>query len=141
MPLTPYDLKVCYANQENLDQIHELDLHIRKDLLLRAIMEKRVIIMTHKDEIIDILRFGFFWDTIPIINMFYFLTSYRNKGLGTKLHAFFEEDMRKKGHHKLMITTQKDETGQHFFRKLGYNDAGSFKYPDQADELIMFKDI
>ena len=59
--------------------------------------------------------------------------------------SFWEEDMKRAGHGMLMTSTQVDESAQHFYRKLGYRDAGGFiidipKYK-QPMEMIMVKEI
>ena len=56
-----------------------------------------------------------------------------------------EDDMRALGHGMAMVSTQVDEAAQHFYRALGYRDAGGF-VPDvpgyeQPMELIMVKDL
>lgn len=38
-----------------------------------------------------------------------------------------------------MASTQADETAQHFYRKLGYQDCGSLCLTNQALEIIMIK--
>jgi len=135
------DINIYYATQLDIAEIMTIDRHLSKETYRKAIDEKRVLIVRNKHQIIGLLRFGYFWDVIPMINMIHFIDSFQRKGFGTIVHAFFEDVMKKKGYQKLMTTTQKDEEGQHFFRKIGYKDAGFFSYPDQADELILFKDI
>lgn len=53
--------------------------------------------------------------------------------------------MKQAGYGMVMTSTQVDETAQHFYRKLGYKDAGGFvinipKY-QQPMELILIKEI
>ena len=37
---------------------------------------------------------------------------------------YWEDEMRRQNHGMVMTSTQSDETAQHFYRKLGYRDAG-----------------
>jgi ribosomal protein S18 acetylase RimI-like enzyme len=57
--------------------------------------------------------------------------------------AFWEADMRRRGYDLVMTSTQSDEEAQHFYRKLGYRDCGSFELPfpghEQPPELILAK--
>lgn len=133
--------KIRIANVNDVNQIRSIDHHLNKETILDAVTQKRVIVVCFEKRLIGVLRFSLFWDIIPMINFIYLNEPYRHQGLGAKLHDFFENEMRKQKHQKLMTTTQEDESGQFFFRKLGYKDAGSFSYPHQADELIMFKDL
>lgn len=41
------------------------------------------------------------------------------------LMAYWEQDMQSKGYGMVMTSTQTDEMAQHFYRKLGYREAGS----------------
>lgn len=67
-----------------------------------------------------------FWDEIPFMNMLYFLEEYRGKGYGTQMVKFLENEMIKLGYDKVMTSSQANEFAQHFYRKLGYQDAGGF---------------
>lgn len=37
---------------------------------------------------------------------------------------WWEQDMHPQGYDMVMVSTQVDETAQHFYRKLGYKDCG-----------------
>ena len=57
----------------------------------------------------------------------------------------WENDMKAKGHGMVMVSTQVDEDAQHFYRKLGYKDAGGLLIDipgySQPMELFMVKGI
>ena len=61
--------------------------------------------------------------------------------------AHWEDEMRSFGYKAIMISTQADESGQHFYRKLGYKDMGSIviggilPYNQQALEIFMGKSL
>jgi len=38
-----------------------------------------------------------------------------------------------------MTSTQSDESGQHFFRKVGYEDVGSLLLPPEPLEIMLMK--
>ncbi|EDY82847.1 hypothetical protein VDG1235_2470 [Verrucomicrobiia bacterium DG1235] len=40
-----------------------------------------------------------------------------------------------------MLSTQSDEDGQYFFKRLGYRKTGSFEFPGQEDEIILSKTL
>ena len=87
------------------------------------------------------LRWNLFWDEIPFMNMLYFLEEYRGKGYGTQMVKFWESEMVKLGYDKVMTSSQANEFAQHFYRKLGYQDAGSF-FPFCNDlEIIFTKEL
>jgi len=52
----------------------------------------------------------------------------------------WEDEMRALGYKMIMVSTQVDEDGQHFYRKLGYKDMGAIvmDIPPYAQPLEMF---
>lgn len=58
---------------------------------------------------------------------------------------FWENDMRDSGYKLLLTSTQVDEQAQHFYRKLGYQEAGSLLITDpefqQPMEMFFIKNI
>ena len=77
--------------------------------------------------------------------MLYVADAYQGKGYGKALMVFWEEEMRRLGYKMLMTSTQVDEQAQHFYRKLGYQDAGglliSIHEIQQPMELFLIKQI
>lgn len=66
-------------------------------------------------------------------------------GYGKKLMEYWENEMKLQGYGLLMVSTQVDEEAQHFYRKLGYKDAGGLlvDIPEyqQPMELFLIKEI
>ncbi len=93
--------------------------------------------------IIGILRFNLFWDSIPFCTMLYIDDGYRRRGYGRQLMERWEQDMKAAGCGMVMTSTQVNEEAQHFYRRLGYKDAGGFIVDvpgyEQPMEMIMIK--
>lgn len=70
---------------------------------------------------------------------------HQGKGYGRALMSHWEEDMKKAGYGMAMVSTQVDEQAQHFYRKLGYQDAGGLVITipgyEQPMELFLIKKI
>lgn len=96
-------------------------------------------------EIIGILRFNYFWDSIPFCTMLFIAGEYRRKGFGKQLMERWERDMKAAGFGLVMTSTQVDEEAQHFYRVLGYKDAGGFVLDvpgySQPMEMIMIREL
>ncbi len=96
-------------------------------------------------KIIGILRYNLFWDSIPFCTMLYISDEYQGKGYGKQLMERWEQDMKAMGCKMVMTSTQVNEEAQHFYRKLGYKDAGGFVVDipgyEQPMEMIMLKAI
>jgi len=59
---------------------------------------------------------------------------------------FWEKEMHKSGYKMLMTSTQVDEQAQHFYRKLGYQDAGGLlitvpEYQQPLEIIFIKSDI
>lgn len=129
---------IRYADERDFDILSKYDIHINSSELKKSIDDKRILIMFN-NEFIGWLRFGFFWDSIPFMNMLYFLEEHRGKGYGGQLVGFWEKEMRDRQYKTVMTSTQSDEQAQFFYRKNGYSDCGSLLLPDEPLEIIMLK--
>ena len=130
-----------YATQDNLKWLKEKDQHIDVKKLKNKISAKEILVIKADENIVGWLRFGLFWDEIPFINMLFVEEEYRNKGIGKKLVKFWETSMKKKKYKIVMTSSQSDEEAQHFYRKLGYTDAGSLTIPKEPLEVIFIKKL
>lgn len=63
----------------------------------------------------------------------------RGRGLGARLIAFWEDEMRGSGHDLVMTSTLSNERAQHLYRKLGYEDCGGLLMPDEPLEILFLK--
>ncbi len=129
--------EIRYASMADKELLLSRDCHIKEDILEKAILNRYVLVMLAGGNLAGWLRWGLFWDEIPFMNMLYFLEEYRGLGLGTQLVGFWENEMLKLSYDKVMTSSQANETAQHFYRKLGYRDAGGF-FPFCKDFEILF---
>ncbi len=129
--------EIRYASMADKELLLSRDCHIKEDILEKAILNRYVLVMLAGGNLAGWLRWGLFWDEIPFMNMLYFLEEYRGLGFGTQLVGFWENEMPKLSYDKVMTSSQANETAQHFYRKLGYRDAGGF-FPFCKDFEILF---
>jgi len=122
-----------------------LDNHLTEAEFDRKIKDKMGYVLLEDNTPAALLRYNLFWDIVPFCTMLFVDWKYQKRGYGKALMSFWEKDMKRAGYGMLMTSTQADETAQHFYRKLGYEDAGGFiinipKYK-QPMEIIMVKEI
>ncbi|MDF2479584.1 MAG: acetyltransferase, family [Sphingobacterium sp.] len=135
-------MEIGYANEADAQFILDNDKHISKQLVETKLKEKEILLARNQDrKIIGWLRFNYFWDNTPFMNMLYLDKACRRRGIGKKLVSFWENDMRIKGYRLVMTSTLSDEQSQHFYRKLGYKDSGSLLFNDEPLEIIFTKHI
>lgn len=133
--------EIRYATIEDKELLLNKDSHIKEEVLTDIINSKREFVVFVDGSFAGWLRYSLFWDEIPFMNMLYLLETYRGKGYGTKLVKYWEKEMKVLGYDKIMTSTQANEFAQHFYRKLGYQDAGSF-FPFCSDlEIIFTKEL
>ncbi len=84
-----------YSDHDCTEYLECNDNHISREILLRKIEEKEIIVLKEFEKIIGWLRFGFFWDNIPFINLLMIEEKYRKKGLGKMLIAFWEKERKR----------------------------------------------
>jgi GNAT superfamily N-acetyltransferase len=106
----------------------------------RKIRDKRCYILRYDGKPIGSMVFNLIFDFVPFLTLMFLEGPYRRKGYGTKAMAHWEDEMRSHGHKMIMLSTQVDEEGQHFYRKLGYKDIGSIviDIPPYSQPLEMF---
>ena len=129
------------AELKDIDLIKQYDKHIAKVEIENVIMSGRVVIGEEDNEFIGWLRYNYFWDNIPFMNMLYILEKYRSKGYGKKLVEYWETEMKRLGFHIVITSTQSNEYAQHFYGKLGYKVVGGFSIEKEPYELILSKEI
>ncbi|EKS4345610.1 GNAT family N-acetyltransferase [Clostridium sporogenes] len=135
-------MKIEYASELDFQFILDNDRHVSKQLIKNKLKEKEIMIAKDQDnKIIGWLRYSYFWDNTPFMNMLYLNENYRNKRIGKKLVEFWETEMKSKGYELVMTSTLSNEQAQHFYRKLGYKDAGSLLLDDEPLEIIFTKSI
>lgn len=134
-------MKIEFAGEKDYKYILENDKHISKDLIESKIKKNEIYIVRENNVIIGWLRFSFFWDNIPFLNMIYINEEFQNHNIGKKLVLFWENLMKDKGYKMVMTSTLSNENAQHFYRKLQYKDSGSLLLENEPLEIIFTKKI
>ncbi len=135
-------MKIEYASETDFQYILNNDKHISRELIKTKIKGKEILIVREQDaKIIGWLRYSYFWDNTPFMNMLYLDEDYRSNGVGKELVGFWEIEMKRKGYELVMTSTLSNEQAQHFYRKLGYKDSGSLLLENEPLEIIFTKRI
>lgn len=132
---------IRYANENDLEILIKYDKHIREKELKDSINNKRILVMFMNHVFIGWLRYNLFWDSVPFMNMLYFLEEYRGKGYGGQLIHYWEEEMVKSNYKRVLTSTLSNEGAQFFYRKNGYVDCGALLLPHEPLEIILLKNL
>jgi N-acetylglutamate synthase-like GNAT family acetyltransferase len=132
---------IRYAEITDYSWLKKHEQHISENKLKVKIDSKEVYIVHEDEKQIGWLRYNLFWDNVPFMTKIYLLEEYRHKGIGTRLVKYWEVSMKRKGHENVLTSTQSNEEGQHFYRKIGYTEIGGLKYLNEPYEIIFYKKI
>ncbi|KQX46879.1 MULTISPECIES: GNAT family N-acetyltransferase [unclassified Paenibacillus] len=135
-------MKIVVATDSDYGYIRERDHHILENLILPKIKKKEIYILRNQDESnIGWMRYGYFWDNTPFMNMIWVDELYRGKGVGKQVVLLWEDEMKQNGFKLVMTSTQANEEAQHFYRNLGYRDAGCLLLENEPMEIILTKKL
>lgn len=138
-------MEIRYAETADKECWFHLDKHLSDAEFEKKVRDRMGYILAEGQNPIAVLRYNLFWDNIPFCTMLFVEISHRGKGYGKVLINRWEADMKRMGYGMVMTSTQVDEAAQHFYRHMGYRDAGGFvmNIPgyEQPMEMIMVKEI
>ncbi len=138
-------VSIRYVQKDDKNFWYKLDKHLPETEFEKKIRDKMGYVLLENDVPLGLLRYNLFWDNTPFCTMLYIDSESQGKGYGRSIMEFWEKEMKSMGYGMLMTSTQVDESAQHFYRKLGYQDSGGFIVTvpgfEQPMELFMVKEI
>lgn len=136
---------IRYVQKDDQKFWYRLDTHLPETEFINKVRDKRGYILLENDIPMGILRYHLFWDNTPFCTLLFIEKEHQHKGYGKKLMEWWEHDMKAQGYGMVLVSTQVDETAQHFYRKLGYKDCGGLLIDlpmyAQPMELFLLKEI
>lgn len=138
-------IKIRYVEMRDQSFWFQLDQHLSKTEFEKKVRDKMGYVILENETPVGLLRYNLFWDNTPFCTLLFIDSAFQGKGYGSMLMHYWENDMKKQGYGMLLTSTQTDETTQHFYRKLHYQDCGGLivnipKYA-QPMELFLVKDL
>ena len=73
---------IRYATREDLPFLSR-DIHISRDGMIKKLVGQEVLLCKLEQEYVGWLRFNYFWDSIPFLNMIYLEERFRRQGFGS----------------------------------------------------------
>jgi ribosomal protein S18 acetylase RimI-like enzyme len=134
-------MRIAFAEPEDLDYLAREDHHVQRGVIEQKIERREIVVLHHDGRRAGALRYGYFWDEIPFMNLLWVREELRGRGFGTRLVAFWEDEMRKLGYEEVMTSTLSSERAQHLYRRLGYEDCGCLLLTDEPLEIILSKTL
>jgi len=131
---------IRYVREEDREFWFRLDRHLPEEEFEKKVRDKMGYILQEDSVPVALLRYNLFWDNTPFCTLLFVDWQYQRKGYGRQIMEFWERDMKSRGYGMIMTSTQTDEEAQHFYRKLGYQDAGGLviNIPGYEQPMEMF---
>lgn len=133
-------MMIRYVQEKDRDFWFKLDRHLSEGEFQKKIRDKMGYVILENDIPVGLLRYNLFWDNTPFCTMLFIERKYQHQGYGRKLMEYWEKDMKSSGYGMVITSTQVDEEAQHFYRKMGYKDAGGMliDLPGYEQPMEMF---
>jgi GNAT superfamily N-acetyltransferase len=133
---------VRLATQDDLKGLGEKD-RLPEAELAAILGRGRILLAVDNDTagFVGWLRWGLFWDEVPFMNRLHVDEPRRGAGIGRLLVDEWERACSRDGYNPVMTSTLSAESAQHFYRKLGYTDAGCLFLPGESAEILFIKHI
>lgn len=132
-------MHIAFAEPGDLGYLIDEDRHLPRSVLEQKVQRREILLLWHENRRAGALRYGFFWDEIPFMNLLWVQEGLRGRGLGTGLISFWENEMHESGHETVMTSTLSSERAQHLYRRLGYKDCGCLLMPEEPLEILFSK--
>ncbi|HSE43818.1 MAG TPA: GNAT family N-acetyltransferase [Gemmatimonadales bacterium] len=129
------------ATTADLPFLGDVDTRVSPGTLADLVSMGRVMIVEVAGDTVGFLRWGFFWDQIPFMNLLWVLPDWRDQGIGRTLVEAWEKSLRAAGHDMVLTSTMSNERSQHFYRRQGYVDTGALLLPEEPTEVILRKQL
>jgi ribosomal protein S18 acetylase RimI-like enzyme len=103
------------------------------------VQRREIPLLWHENRRAGALRYGFFWDEIPFMNLLWVQECLRDRGFGTGLISCWENEMRESGHEIVTTSTLSNERAQHLYCRLGYKDCSCLLMSEEPLEILFSK--
>lgn len=134
-------MAVAFAGLDDLDYLLDKD-HLGRDVIESKMTRREFIVARQDGRRVGFLRYGYFWDDVPFMNLLWVEEESRSRGFGTHLISFWEKEMKKLGYDSVLTSTMStNELAQHLYRRLGYEDRGCLLMPGDPLEILLFKKL
>ena len=133
-------IEIRFAQESDRALWMSIDGHLPEGEFANKVRSRQAYLLLEDGAPAALMRYNLFWDSVPFCTLLYVLEGYRGRGFGRMLMERWAADMKALGHGMLMTSTQTDETAKHFYRKLGYRDAGGLVivFPRYAQPMELF---
>ena len=78
-------MRVAFAEPEDLDYLARKDHHVQRGVIEQKIERREIVVLHHDGRRAGALRYGYFWDEIPFMNLLWVQEGLRGRGFGTRL--------------------------------------------------------
>ncbi len=140
---------IRFAKTNDFSKIRKFDPHsqyLDPKKIKRKVQDKEIILVWDGKKIVGILKFSYFWQTRPYIDLIFIDEKYRGKGISVLLLKFLERFLVKEKYAYLFSSSeQKGKKAQNWHKYMGFKEMGKLtkiNLPhDKTAEIFFSKKI
>lgn len=115
------------AVEQDIPFLDEKDNHDDAAMIRRKIEQGEENLALLDDQPIGWVRYGLFWDELPVLYQFVILPPSRGRGFGSALLEAWKVEMRAAGYEQPPTTTSSSNRVQSLYHRLGYEEIGGVR--------------
>ena len=116
--------------RQDREFVLSIDAHVEEPGFENHVLTRTGFVLWEGQTPVGLMHHSVLWDRLPFLNLLYVIQQVRGRGYGTQAMTAWEAEMKHRGYQMVLLSTQADETAQHFYRKLGYVDCGGLVFQD-----------
>lgn len=135
---------ILFAQDKHLDGCKALENHPNDEWILKAINHQEIIIAILANELIGYLKFTYFWQGLPFIQLIKVKKELRGNGTGKAMLQFLEDYTKQQGQHVILSSSQANEVGPNRWHlSMGFSKSGVLEAINEGgiDEILYMKSV
>lgn len=129
--------EIRIAELADLSELSVMDHLLDSERVQEKIRRREILVCHEGERVIAFLRYSWFWDLLPFINLIWVEEEFRRERLGSLLIEKLAEETQEKNYKMILTSTQSNEDAQNFYRRIGFVDSGGLTIKGEPLELLM----
>ena len=130
--------EITAATEADIPDIHAFDNAYLSERLIESIKENRIFIMKGSGKILGVMRYNFFLESIPCLDVLILDSTHTKMDYFRKMLGYWEFRMRDLGYLYVMVTMFADQAEIYSLGKFSYQKMGEFSLPLADESLLVF---
>ena len=130
--------EITVATESDTQDIIAFENEYLQERLPECIKENRIFVLRCKDRILGVMRYNFFLESLPCLDVLIFDPAYTKRGYAQKMMDYWEFRMSELGYGYVMVAMFADQVEVYSPEKFSYQEMGSFSLPLVDEKVVVF---